>query len=218
MTATGKHIIRNRKAGCVYITPVPSSNPLHVSNPPLRELRCWSSEAAVARFIRREEYVHCPEDCDDWEIVGSKATRGCYIEGGGLDAYIIEEIGLYVDNRAPIKPGLDSTWVCPQYNEDLTDRSLERLLVLTKTPDGDKKYVGFPPRLFKGPPEDITSHLRVSLVQSMQKATEGKEIGEYELKELGHQKCAEEPGEDGETMEKALEYMITGEEKVWEMV
>lgn len=53
------------------------------------------------------ENVLCPEDRSDWVIVGPRATEGCYIEGGGFNCYIAEEIGEYLDHRAAIRPGPD---------------------------------------------------------------------------------------------------------------
>lgn len=54
------------------------------------------------------KFVSCPEDRPEWEIVGEKAMQGCYIEGGNLDYYVVQEIGTYVDNQAAITSGPDS--------------------------------------------------------------------------------------------------------------
>ena len=51
--------------------------------------------------------VTCPEDYTSWTIVKQHATQGCYIEGGGFNLYVEEDIGVYVDSRAVILPGVD---------------------------------------------------------------------------------------------------------------
>ena len=51
--------------------------------------------------------VLCPDDREDWVFIGPKATQGCYIEGGGFNGFVVEELGLYLDERAPIRPGPD---------------------------------------------------------------------------------------------------------------
>jgi len=109
ISAEGKHIIRNKEPGCIYITLIPTSNPLYTNNPPIRNRRYWVGDRGVSRFIGTE-FVHCPEDRSDWRIRGRRATRGCYIEGAGFDGYIVEEIGLYTDSRAEIRPGPDSMY------------------------------------------------------------------------------------------------------------
>ena len=99
----GQHDIWSRTPGHVYITPVPHSNDLHQRYPPSCSTRTWHSSSEVWEFIAGTEFVICPEDRDDWVIVGPRATEGCYIEGGTFKGYIEEEIGLYLDERAEIR-------------------------------------------------------------------------------------------------------------------
>jgi len=61
----------------------------------------------VIEVVWRMEFIFCPEDREDWVVMGSKATQGCYKEGGGFNHFIVEEIGLYLDDRAEIQPGPD---------------------------------------------------------------------------------------------------------------
>lgn len=106
ITAKGEHIIRHRELGKVYITVVPPSNILRTSNPPSRKERSWLADRAIGNIFGREE-IFRQEDHRDWNIVGERATQGCYIEGETFSYYIVEEVGLYVDMEAPITPGLD---------------------------------------------------------------------------------------------------------------
>ena len=128
ITADGKHIIRRRKEGYIYITPVPKSNPLYLNNFPIRRHRHWLGEDAVGRFIQ-DEYVYCPEG--QGRIMGSrKATRGCYVEGGGYKGYVVEEIGPYWTHRTLGSPTLEcESFHPPSYKptdsaEDMKNRSI----------------------------------------------------------------------------------------------
>ena len=107
MTAKGQHIIRNQLPGHIYITRVPHSNPLFVRNSLPNQRRHWRAEREVVEVVQKTEFVLCPDERDDWVVVGPKATQGCYIEGGGFNHYIIKEVGTYLDERAPIRPGPD---------------------------------------------------------------------------------------------------------------
>ena len=62
----------------------------------------------VLEVVYRTEFIFCPEDQVGWTIVGPRATQGCYIEGGGFDHYIVEEVGLYSDGRTGNYPESNS--------------------------------------------------------------------------------------------------------------
>lgn len=107
LTAEGEHVIRNRKPGRIYITRVSPFHPLARSNPPPQPNRYWLEDGAFGRYLQMG-YIFCPEDRRDLEVVGGKATQGCYIQGGFYDHYVIQELGAYVDDRASIRSGDDS--------------------------------------------------------------------------------------------------------------
>lgn len=198
ITADGRHIIRDRRSGHIYITPVPASNPLFINNPPIRRMRYWLESSAVADFIQ-DDYVHCPEDWRDSVVVGGTATRGCYVEGGGYDGYVIEEIGVY-----------------QQENPNLERR--RRLLTVMINPDQEIKYVGFPFRFFTEPPPDPLANLRTSIARPRPRGASGGNPEEIELEEWSRGRLTmadfnlRDRRSTEKEMEEALSYMIDGDE------
>ena len=92
-TNSGAHVIRQPRPDCIYISIVPQSNTLFIANPPSQPHHIWRTDQGVQEFLRNKSVLNI-EDSARWNIVGPKATQGCYIEGGGFSGYIVEEIGL----------------------------------------------------------------------------------------------------------------------------
>ena len=69
--------------------------------------------------------VICPEDHTSWTIVGQRVTQGCYIEGGGFDLYVEEEIGVYVESQAAILPGVDGKFLSVIWGKIRVNNSME---------------------------------------------------------------------------------------------
>ena len=98
-----QHIIWDAQPEHIYIMPIPCQHPYYQS---LDQDHHWGLHEEVAAVFATQEVI-CPEDCMSWTIVGQCATQGCYIEGGGFNLYVKREIGVYVDSRAAILPGID---------------------------------------------------------------------------------------------------------------
>ena len=101
--ADWRHVVRDAQPEHVYITPIPRQHPYRQY---LDQDHHWGLREEVAAVFATQEVI-CPEDRTSWTIVGQRATQGCYIEGGGLNLYVEREIGVYVDSRAAILPGID---------------------------------------------------------------------------------------------------------------
>ena len=96
--------------------------------------------------------------------------------------------------------------------------------------NGNKGYIGFPLRLFAGPPQDTTEPLRVSLIQSLGRVWTTESEESIEMKDFSNpqhydhdQELSQEPanleiGVQGrkrmeEAMDKALAYLTYGSEE-----
>ena len=102
-----QHVVRNAQPEHIFITPIPHHHPYRQS---LSQDHRWGLHEEVAAVFATQEVI-CPEDRTSWTIVGQRATQGCYIEGGGFDLYVEEEIGVYVESRAAILPGVDGEFL-----------------------------------------------------------------------------------------------------------
>ena len=102
--ADWQHIVQDAQPEHIYITPISHQHPYRQF---LDQDHHWGLHEEIAAVFATQEVV-CPEDHTSWTIVGQHTTQGCYIKGGGFNLYVKREIGVYVDSRAAILPGIDS--------------------------------------------------------------------------------------------------------------
>ena len=116
-----QHVVQNAQPEHIFITPIPHCHPYCQS---LSQDHCWGLHEEVAAVFTTQEVI-CPEDCMSWTIVGQWATQGCYIEGGGFDLYVEEEIGVYVESQAAILPGVDGEFLSVIWGKIRVNYSME---------------------------------------------------------------------------------------------
>lgn len=79
-------------------------------------------------------------------------------------------------------------------------------MAVVREPDGTRRLLAFPTRLFAGPPKDTTQPQRVSLVQPIERVR-------VEESDLGVELVDLPKIEEGRKVAQALEFLISGSEE-----